>query len=693
MLREGATMGLSGSLRRVPLGILLLFVLLAAGIGAAGRVYYQREQRQFKEAVRSQLASIADLKVGQIMRWRAERIADAEILRRYFSGPGGADLFPARAPGAGISRHTRELLAAFLEQYGYENVLAMDRQGAVRFSFPGAVPKPGPLCAAVAAEALRSHAVVFSDLHRDAVSPAPHLCVAAPIAHPEGGGAPAGVLLLRIDPRRFLYPLIQSWPTPSPTAETLLVRREGDEVVYLSELRHRKGAALTLRLPLDSEVVAALAVQGREGVMEGRDYREVAVLAAVRRVPHTPWLLVAKVDAEEVYAPLRERAGWLSMGVGLLVTAAGAFLALLWRRQRIAFYRRQYAAQQLHTLILQTTLDGYCVVDAQGRLLEVNDAYCELVGYSRQELLAMRMQDLEAQETEEETPQHIARIMAAGRDRFETRHRSKDGRIIHVEASATYLPQEGGRVVAFLRDITERKQAEQALRESEAALARSREELRSLAASLLTAQEEERRRVSRELHDDVNQRLAVLAMGMQMLEDRLRLPAGKLQQELKSLEEQVGALSDDVRRIASDLHPSVVEHLGLAAALRQHCAQFTSREGIPVEFEEQDLPEDLAPELALCLYRIAQEALRNLARHSRATRGKVTVTGSAEAVELAVTDDGVGFDPQSVRGGGGLGLIGMEERARLAGGVLAISSSPGQGTRIEMRVPWPKRAV
>jgi PAS domain S-box-containing protein len=686
-------MGLSGSLRRVPLGILLLFVLLAAGIGAAGRVYYQREQRQFKEAVRNQLASIADLKVGQIMRWRAERTGDAEVLRRYFSGPGGADLFPARAPGAGIARHTRELLAAFLEQNGYENILVMDRQAAVRFSFPGAVPRPGPLCAAVAAEALRSRTVVFSDLHRDAVSPAPHLCVAAPIARPEGGGAPAGVLLLHIDPRRFLYPLIQSWPTPSPTAETLLGRREGDEVVYLSELRHRKGAALTLRLPLDSEVVAALAVQGREGVMEGRDYREVAVLAAVRRVPHTPWLLVAKVDAEEVYAPLRERAGWLSMVVGLLVAAAGALLALLWWRQRNVSYRRQYAAQQLHTLILETSQDGLWVLDAQGRILETNDAYCELVGYSRQELLAMRVQDLEAQEAEEETHRHIARVMATGRDRFETRHRSKDGRIIDVEISTRYLPQEGGRLVAFTRDITERKGAEEALRESEAALARSHEELRGLTARLLTAQEEERRRVSRELHDDVNQRLAVLAMQIDTLRTGLPLPAGKLRRELESLEARVAAVSDDVRRMASDLHPSVVEHLGLAAALRSHCAQFASRERIPVAFEERDVPEELPPELALCLYRIAQEALRNLARHSRATRGKATVTGSAEGVELAITDDGVGFDPQLVRAGAGLGLVGMEERARLVGGVLAISSSPGQGTRIEVRAPWPNRAV
>ena len=124
-----------------------------------------------------------------------------------------------------------------------------------------------------------------------------------------------------IDPNQFLYPLIQTWPTPSPSAETLLVRREGDEVVYLNELRHRKNTALNLRLPLSqADLPAASAVNGREGALDGADYRGVRVLAASLRVPGTPWYLIAKVDAAEVYDPLRRESV-------LLVLVAGALIA------------------------------------------------------------------------------------------------------------------------------------------------------------------------------------------------------------------------------------------------------------------------------------------------------------------------------------------------------------------------------
>jgi len=362
------------------------------------------------------------------------------------------------------------------------------------------------------------------------------------------------------------------------------------------------------------------------------------VMAAVLRVPDTSWYLVAKVDAEEVYAPLRERARWLTVVVGLLVMAAGTTIALLWRNQRMAFYRRQYEAEQLYRIVLSTAMDGVAVVATDGRFLEVNDAYCELAGYSRQELLAMRVEDIEPQYTPELIRQLLPQIIEEGGLRLESRQRRKDGGVIPIEASTTYLPQDEGRLVVFVRDITERKRAEDALRESEAALARSQEELRALAASLLTAQEEERRRVSRELHDDLNQRLAALAIETDMLAARLPLPAGEVRRELKSLEAQAAGLSDDVRRMASQLRPSVLEHLGLAVALRSHCDQFSAREGIPIQFEERGVPGELSPEIALCLYRIAQEAMHNLARHARATRGSVTLAGSAEGVELTLSD-------------------------------------------------------
>ncbi|MBZ0157261.1 MAG: hypothetical protein K8I29_13750, partial [Alphaproteobacteria bacterium] len=152
----------------------------------------------------------------------------------------------------------------------------------------------------------------------------------------ENGGSrnSAGVLFLRINPYDFLYPFIQSWPTPSPTAETLLVRSGGDKVVFLNELRHKKGTVLQLRLPLDEKSLpAAMAVRGEEGVREGVDYRGVKVLAALRRVAGSPWNIVSKIDTEEVYAPLRDRLRIIVLLAVASTLAAGAGVSLIWRKQ------------------------------------------------------------------------------------------------------------------------------------------------------------------------------------------------------------------------------------------------------------------------------------------------------------------------------------------------------------------------
>ncbi len=203
---------------------------------------------------------------------------------------------------------------------------------------------------------------------------------------------------------------------------------------------------------------------------------------------------------------------------------------------------------------------------------------------------------------------------------------------------------------------------------------------------LLIAQEEERRRLSHELHDELNQRLALLEVSMQHLEGE---QPENLRVSLEQLRKEVAGLSDDLRRIAHQLHPSIIDDLGLVTAVQNYCEEFTRREGIQVRFTHRDIPAALPPDIALGLYRIVQEALRNVAKHSAAKRASVALTSGGSNITLMVRDYGGGFDPAVARLGGGLGIMGMQERMSLLRGTLKITSAPGRGTELTATAPLP----
>jgi signal transduction histidine kinase len=236
-------------------------------------------------------------------------------------------------------------------------------------------------------------------------------------------------------------------------------------------------------------------------------------------------------------------------------------------------------------------------------------------------------------------------------------------------------------------ETSDKERAETALHDSEAALLRTREELRALTASLLKAQEEERRRVSRELHDDLSQKMARLQFDVETLEQQLPSDMTDDKTRLQSIRDEVAALSNDLRRIAYELHPSMLDHLGLSVALRAFSREFSEREAIPVKFTARKVPAQISTEVASALYRIAQEALRNVAKHAGKTTVKISLTGGRNVVSLSIQDYGIGFDSLSVQGKGGLGLISMQERARLLHGEFSLEASPGCGVILMIRVP------
>jgi PAS domain S-box-containing protein len=235
-------------------------------------------------------------------------------------------------------------------------------------------------------------------------------------------------------------------------------------------------------------------------------------------------------------------------------------------------------------------------------------------------------------------------------------------------------------------DVTDQKQVEETLRAREQSLRQTREGFRKLAARLLHAQEEERRRIAREMHDDWTQRLALLGIDMARLEKHLGAPEKALPL-LRAMQGELVALSEDVHALSRQLHPSILDDLGLVEALRSECASFSRREGVAVFYRPEEVPAGLPKDVALCVYRVAQEALRNVAKHAAVNEAWVTLAAAGPDLVLRVQDEGVGFEPAGVRSQPGLGLSSMEERVRLVQAHLAVTSAPGQGTTVEVRVP------
>jgi signal transduction histidine kinase len=227
-----------------------------------------------------------------------------------------------------------------------------------------------------------------------------------------------------------------------------------------------------------------------------------------------------------------------------------------------------------------------------------------------------------------------------------------------------------------------------ALTQSEQALKRSQEALHALTGRILTAQEEERRRISRDLHDDVNQRLALLSLALQGVEKQGGSMPPDAQASLSSALKGLVALSDDVRHLAYRFHPSILDDLGLETALQRLLDEFASRANIKVLFVHQTLPVVLSKDVATALYRVVQECLSNVTRHAKASRVEVELTGDERFIELMVHDDGVGFDMEAVTTSQrGLGLLNAQERLLVFHGICEVNSEPGKGTRVHARIP------
>nr|HPM41031.1 PAS domain S-box protein [bacterium] len=413
---------------------LSLYGLVAASVLLAAIAFYRAQMREVRLDAEEQLLAIADLKADEIVRWRSERVADAEVIKRSTSIQNAAlSMLEGRGSDAD-ARLLAERAELYRDVYGYRSLVVVDPRGNAVFASEGADDAFDESDLASVESAVKSGEVIFSDFHRHGDESLPILGLFVPVRS-KGEGF-AGAVVLQIDPRQFLYPLIQSWPVPSDTAETLLVRREGDEVLFLNELRHRKGTAMKLRLSLsEGELPAAMAVQGVEGIVEGRDYRGIKVIAALKAVPGSTWFLSAKVDEGEVLLPLRRLSAVLFaivMAVFLVGAVAGLFLM---RRQGEFLALERRALEEHFHSFSKYAADAIFLVDDEFRFREVNDSACERYGYTKEEFLSMRVTELHFEEEHPEFVRLMGDVREGGKTVFEFRHRRSDGSALPSELS------------------------------------------------------------------------------------------------------------------------------------------------------------------------------------------------------------------------------------------------------------------
>jgi two-component system cell cycle sensor histidine kinase/response regulator CckA len=487
---------------RAPYPLLILFVILATAIAGLAYRFQLAQEQAIQHEVHNQLLSIADMKLKQITAWRAEKLGEARVILNSSITLAAVQRLVSKRGSEAEKAALENWLDALCRELHWAGATLTDPLGAVVMSRGRRFGDPAHL-RELAVEVAAKREVTLTDFHLDGPAPA-HLGLNVPL-RVEPGLPAFGALLIGLDPEDYLFPMLRGWPVPSSSAESLLVRRDGGEVVFITPLRHLSRGNDELRLPISrTDVAAVRAVIGEEGTLEARDYRGVPIFAAARSIPDTTWRLIAKIDAEEVLAPLRWRSRLMGALAISLICVAGGGVFVLWRRRELHSYRARYESElqrreaaerydaerrrmheELRRVIdaLQTSESlfraafeqvavGMNQVSLDGRFLRVNHRYCEITGYGQEELMQLGYADLTHPDDRAVDAENVRRILAGEQATasWEKRYIRKDGAVIRAAITASLLRSSSGeplKILAVVEDITASTRAKEALRQSE----------------------------------------------------------------------------------------------------------------------------------------------------------------------------------------------------------------------------------
>jgi PAS domain S-box-containing protein len=465
------------------LKFVIAFALLA--LMAGWFWFYKAQEKAARVRVEEQLSSIGKLKAEEIAKWRAERLGDAGVLSE---SPNIGRLVERFLSGAdGQKEAETELLTRFdslRRNYGYDDIILADTEGHVALALSGR-KDPHMGFTTVLNETFKLGKPAVLDIHADDTHAKPHVSFIAPImSNDETYKRPLGAIVLICDASRFLFPLIQSWPTPNKTCETLLVRREGDNVLYLNELRHQKDTVLKLSIPLTrTDLPAVMAVLGRTGIFEGRDYRGVEVISYIQEVPGSNWFIVSKEDTKEIFKSWRQLSVLIILLSLLSVLSTIALVFVMGLKSEKANLEGRLAAEsklremtERHAITLKSIGDAVISCDSAGIVQFINHVAEELTGWREAEAKGKRLEevfDIVNEDTRDTVESPVAKVLREGVVVGLANHTlliARDGTERAIADSGAPIRDASDKtigVVLVFRDQTEERAKQRSIEESE----------------------------------------------------------------------------------------------------------------------------------------------------------------------------------------------------------------------------------
>lgn len=459
----------------------VLSFLLSLAFVIGGIAYYNFEKSLHTREAHQNLSAVSELKIAQLVQWHKERTSEAQ----FFSGN---DLFVTAFNSwlvnktTSLAKHFYEPLTLIKANHKYKNIFVVSPKGEVLLSIDSSFDQLESTAFKYLNECISKKKVIFSDFYISNGKNGIIFDIVAPIYCSVGNVC--GALFMRVDPEEYLYPLIQSWPTPSYSAESIIVRKEADSVVILNELRFRKNTALSFKMPLtDTAYTIVKAANGYEGIVKAQDYREDEVLSVIARVPGTNWIMLSEIDTAEILSELRYRSIFVILIIALLVALLGVILSSIFKAKQSNLYKSMFEAEkklkeanEAYRIILYSIGDAVITTDESGRISKMNRVAENLTGYSEYEGQGQPLEkvfNIINEETRERVENPVQKVLNEGKIVGLANHTiliSSDGKETPIADSGAPIKDLSGNtigVVLVFRDQSDERQNQKILQESE----------------------------------------------------------------------------------------------------------------------------------------------------------------------------------------------------------------------------------